>query len=117
MNALQDYLHSLVLAKRPDPTDDILGALTAGDLSDDELAGGGSFLLGAGLDTTSNLLALGTFALLCHPEQLAALRGDPGLVDGAVEELLRYLTIAHTGLRAALEDVEVEGTLVRAASR
>ena len=114
MNALQDYLLSLVRAKRADPTDDILGALTASDLSDDELAGVGAFLLGAGLDTTANMLALGTFALLRHPDQLAALRADPDLVDGAVEELLRYLTIAHTGLRAALEDVEVEGTLVRA---
>jgi cytochrome P450 len=113
MNALHEYLLGLVLAKRAHPGDDILSALTGSDLTDDELAGTGGFLLGAGLDTTANMLGLGTFALLQHPDQLAALRSDPGIVDGAVEELLRYLTITHTGIRAALEDVEVEGHLIK----
>lgn len=114
IDALHAYLLDLVRAKRAAPGDDILSSLTAGDLSDDELAGTGSFLLGAGLDTTANMLGLGTFALLRHPAQLAALRSDPGIVDGAVEELLRFLTITHTNVRAALEDVEVEGQLIRA---
>ncbi|MGR6917547.1 cytochrome P450 [[Actinomadura] parvosata] len=112
--ALGEYLHGLVLAKRARPTDDLLGDLTGTDLSDEELAGVGAFLLGAGLDTTANMIALGTFALLSHPGQLAALRAEPGLADRAVEELLRYLSIAHTGQRAALEDVELGGHLVRA---
>jgi cytochrome P450 len=112
--ALQEYVHHLVLAKRVEPTDDILSDLTTSDLTDEELAGIGTFLLGAGLDTTANMLALGAFALLRHPEQLAALRADPGIAEGAVEELLRYLTIAHTGIRAALEDVELDGRLIRA---
>ncbi|GAA2716715.1 MULTISPECIES: cytochrome P450 [Streptomyces] len=113
--ALQDTLHALVLAKRAAPTDDLLGDLAHGsDLTDEELAGVGTFLLSAGLDTTANMLALGTFALLSNPEQLAALRDDPGLADRAVEELMRYLTITDTGVRAALEDVEVDGHLVRA---
>jgi cytochrome P450 len=114
MNALHEYLLGLVLAKRAHPGDDILSALTESDLTDEELAGTGAFLLGAGLDTTANMLGLGTFALLQHPDQLAALRSDPGIVDSAVEELLRYLTITHTGIRAALEDVEVEGQLIKA---
>jgi cytochrome P450 len=112
--ALHEYLLGLVRAKRADPGDDILSALTASDLTDDELAGTGAFLLGAGLDTTANMLGLGTFALLCHPDQLAALRSEPGIVDNAIEELLRYLTITHTNIRAALEDVEVEGQLIKA---
>jgi cytochrome P450 len=112
--AIAGYLRGLVTAKRTDPTDDLLSDLTSSDLTDDELAGVASFLLGAGLDTTANMIALGTFALLSHPAQLAALRDDPTLVDGAVEELLRYLTIAHTGARAALEDVELDGRLIRA---
>lgn len=114
MGALHEYLLGLVRAKRAAPAEDILSALTASDLDDAELAGIGSFLLGAGLDTTANMLALGTFALLRHPDQLAALRADPDLAGGAVEELLRYLTVAHTGLRAALEDVELAGQVIRA---
>jgi len=112
--ALHEYQLELVRAKRAQPTDDIIGALTTGDLSDDELAGLATILLGAGLDTTANMIALGTFALLAHPGQLAALRADPELVDSAVEELLRYLSVADIGLRSALEDVEVSGRLIRA---
>ena len=118
MGALHEYLFGLVRAKRATPASevgaDILSALTTSDLDDHELAGIGAFLLGAGLDTTANMLALGTFALLCHPDQLAALRSEPAIVDTAVEELLRYLTVGHTGLRVALEDVELEGEVIRA---
>jgi cytochrome P450 len=111
---LQQYIHKLVLAKRAEPTDDLLSDLTVSDLTDEELAGVGAFLLGAGLDTTANMLGLGTFALLTNPDQFAALRDDPTLADGAVEELLRYLSIANTGVRAALEDVEVGGQVIKA---
>ncbi|MET9514520.1 cytochrome P450 [Streptomyces sp. NPDC002994] len=114
MTALQEYLHELVAAKRAEPTDDLLSDLTTSDLTDEELAGVGGFLLGAGLDTTTNMLAHGTFALLSNPDQLAALRADPGLADQAVEELMRYLTIAHTGAKSALEDVELGGRLIKA---
>ncbi|MET7997577.1 cytochrome P450 [Amycolatopsis sp. NPDC005232] len=111
---LQEYVGRLVPAKRAEPTDDILSELTTSDLTDEELAGLATFLLGAGLDTTANMLALGTFALLQHPGQLNALRADPDLADKAVEELLRYLSITHTGVRAALEDVELDGQLIKA---
>lgn len=112
--ALQHYLHELVTAKRVTPTDDLLSDLTAGDLSDEELTNIGALLLGAGLDTTANMLALGAFALLSHPDQLAVLRADPGIAAPAVEELLRYLSITHTGARTALEDVELDGHLIKA---
>ncbi|MFK0290177.1 cytochrome P450 [Streptomyces sp. NPDC090442] len=112
-DALQEIIRELVLAKRARPTDDLLSDLTGSDLTDEELSGVGAFLLAAGLDTTSNMIALGTFALLSHPEQAAALRAEPDLADQAVEELMRYLTIAHTGVRAALEDVELDGRLIR----
>ncbi|MGW0868748.1 cytochrome P450 [Streptomyces sp. NPDC002611] len=111
---LLQYLNELVLAKRAEPTDDLLSDLTASDLTDEELAGIGGLLLAAGLDTTANMLALGTFALLSNPDQLDALRADPGLAGQAVEELLRYLSVADPILRAALEDVEVEGQSIRA---
>ncbi|MFC3448726.1 cytochrome P450 [Amycolatopsis speibonae] len=114
INALGEYLYKLVVAKRAEPTDDILGELAATGLTEEELTSIAFLLLGAGLDTTANMLALGTFALLRHPDQLAALREDPERIDGAIEELLRYLAIAHTGVRTALEDVEIGGRLVKA---
>ncbi|MFF3868736.1 cytochrome P450 [Micromonospora sp. NPDC001898] len=114
--ATQDYLAELVATKRANPTDDVLSDLTDSDLTDEELKGIALILLAAGLDTTANMLALGTFALLRNPEQLAALRADPALADRAVEELLRYLSVAKTFMRTALKDVEVGGQTIKAGS-
>lgn len=110
----QRYLAELVDAKRANPTDDVLSELTGGDLSNEELRGVALILLAAGFDTTANTLALGTFALLRDPEQLAALRTGPAAADRAVEELLRYLSVAKTFMRTALEDVELDGRTVEA---
>ncbi|MFE7558299.1 cytochrome P450 [Kitasatospora sp. NPDC057500] len=115
MTGLEEYMAELVAAKRAEPADDLLGDLARdSDLTDEELVGLGGFLLAAGLDTTANMIAHGTFALLRNPAQAEALRRDPALAPQAVEELMRYLTIAHTSIRTALEDVEVEGRLIRA---
>ncbi|MEV4738958.1 cytochrome P450 [Streptomyces sp. NPDC049555] len=109
-------LHGLIRAKKAEPTDDLLGTLVAeGDLDDAELVTVGTVLLIAGYDTSANMITLGTFALLQHPEQLAALVADPALAPNAVEELLRYLTIVHAGsIRAAGEDMEIAGHRVAA---
>jgi cytochrome P450 len=112
--ATQAYLAELVAAKRANPTDDVLSDLTDSDLTDEELQGMALILLAAGLDTTANMLALGTFALLQNPEQLAALRADPALTDQAVEELLRYLSVAKGFQRVALEDIELGGHAIEA---
>ncbi|MGW0484200.1 cytochrome P450 [Nonomuraea sp. NPDC003214] len=112
--AVQDYLAALVAAKRAHPTDDVLSDLLDSDLTDEEVRGMALILLAAGLDTTANMLALGTFALLEHPEQLAALRADPALAGPAVEELLRYLSVAKQFVRVALEDVELGGHAIKA---
>ncbi|MEV7005185.1 cytochrome P450 [Streptosporangium sp. NPDC051022] len=112
--AVQQYLAQLVAAKCANPTDDVLSDLTGGDLTDEELRGMALILLSAGFDTTANMLALGTFALLRNPAQLAALRADPALTDGAVEELLRYLTVVKTFMRTALQDVELGGQTIKA---
>ena len=77
----------------------------------------GVLMLIAGHETTANMIALGTLALLQNPDQLALLRngGDPKLVAGAVEELLRYLNITHNGRRrVALADIEIAGEVIRA---
>jgi cytochrome P450 len=110
------FFARLIELKRAEPADDLLsGLVTGGELTDEELGNIGFLLLAAGHETTANMLGLGTFALLQHPDQLAALRADPSLIDNTVEELLRYLSIVHIGpIRAALEDVEVDGELIRA---
>lgn len=115
-HAIMDFIRELVVAKRAAPTDDILGGLAEHtDLDDDELTGIGFLLLIAGYDSTAQMLGLGTFALFRHPEQLAALRDDPDVIDTAVEELLRYLTVVQFGLnRTALTDVELNGTWIKA---
>ncbi|MBF6048419.1 cytochrome P450 [Streptomyces sp. NRRL B-1677] len=112
--ATRNYLAQLVAAKRVNPTDDVLSELTDSDLTDEELQGISLILLAAGFDTTANMLSLGTFALLQNPAQLAALRADPTLIDQAVEELLRYLSVAKTFMRTALVDVEVGGQTIEA---
>jgi cytochrome P450 len=113
---MRQYMTRLIRGKRREPTADLLGDLVAtGELDDEELTSIGVLLLVAGHETTANMLALGTLTLLRHPAQLAALRADPTLLDGAIEELLRYLSIVQFGLvRVALADVEVGGQLVRA---
>ncbi|MEU7481834.1 cytochrome P450 [Lentzea sp. NPDC042327] len=111
--AIATYLAGLVTAKRADPADDLLSDLARDeDLSVPELVGMSFLLLLAGHETTANMLALGTFALLEHPDQLAALRADPELVPGAVEELLRYLAVADVFFRYAAEDVEFFGETI-----
>ncbi|MDP9794132.1 cytochrome P450 [Catenuloplanes nepalensis] len=112
--AIYGYLAGLVAAKRAAPTDDLLGDLTRSDLTDEELINIGFVLLGAGLDTTANMLALGAFALLDHPAQLALLRADPGIAAQAVDELLRYLSIIPFTVRTALEDVDLQGERIEA---
>ncbi|MFD1546760.1 cytochrome P450 [Nonomuraea guangzhouensis] len=107
--ALAGYLGELVRRKRAEPGDDLISGLT-GDLSDEELTNLALILLVAGHETTANMLGLGVFALLEHPEQRVLLDDDT-----AVEELMRWLSILHVGApsRVALEDVEVAGELVR----
>ncbi|MFF5010598.1 cytochrome P450 [Streptomyces phaeochromogenes] len=110
-NMLGEYTHDLVRRKRSEPTDDMLSGLATSDsVTEQEAAGVAGLLLTAGFESTAYMIATGAYALLQKPDQLAALRADPALIEGAVEELLRYLTPLQAGpVRAALEDVEIDG--------
>jgi cytochrome P450 len=112
------YMQSLVERSRQHPGDDILGMLVrehGAELTDDELIGIASLLLLAGHETTSNMLGLGTLALLRHPDQLAAVRDDPDAVGPAVEELLRWLSIVHSAIpRITTTAVEIAGVPIPA---
>lgn len=118
-----DYFRSLIERRRRRPGVDLLSRLIAVEeqgeqLDEDELLATCVLLLVAGHETTANLIANGVLALLRHPDQLAALRGEPALVGSAVEEVLRYdppvqLTtrVARGPLRVGSLDVEPD-TLV-----
>ena len=127
MGALAGYLAELIQRKRDRPvpdgaagTDgDLLAALVRtsddgdGRLSADELLGMSVLLLVAGHETTSGLLSAGLATLLQHPDQLAELRADWGLLDGAVEEMARYVGPTGTSLhRFTLAPIEVGGVLI-----
>ncbi|HUQ61165.1 cytochrome P450 [Lentzea sp.] len=118
MAELHRYLTGLVVRTREKPGEDLLGMLVrehGDELTTAELAGMALLLLVAGHETTANMLALGTLALLRHPDQLAAVRDDPAAVEPAVEELMRWLSVVHTGVqRTATTDVEIAGVTVRA---
>ncbi|MFD7713564.1 cytochrome P450 [Streptomyces sp. NPDC059785] len=119
---LDDYLAALIDRKRDKPGEGGEGLLDEliqqqareGVLDPTELVGLATLLLVAGHETTANMISLGTFTLLRHPERLAELRADPTLLPAAVEELLRYLSIADGLLRVATEDIEVAGATIRA---
>ncbi|MDK9496014.1 cytochrome P450 [Streptomyces katrae] len=115
---LEDYLRALIEAKQAEPgegmLDDIIREQTAeGEFDAEELAGLAFILLIAGHETTANMVSLGAYTLLEHPERLAELRADPSLVPAVVEELMRYLSIVEGMLRVAVEDIEIAGETIR----
>ncbi|MEU0941656.1 cytochrome P450 [Streptomyces canus] len=118
---LEEYVDELIDRKRrmPEPGDGVLDELVHrqlrdGEVNREELISLAIILLVAGHETTANMISLGTFTLLQHPDRLAELRTDPALIPNAVEELMRMLSIADGLLRMALEDIEVAGTTIRA---
>jgi hypothetical protein len=119
---MADFLGELLDEKLDAPEDDLMSRIATdyvatGVLTRYEAVGMCNMLLLGGFETTSNMISLGTAALLQHPEVLAEIRSsdDPALVENAVEELLRWLTILHLGRRrVALEDFEIDGHQVKA---
>ncbi|MFE7398550.1 cytochrome P450 [Streptomyces sp. NPDC057557] len=117
--ALDEYFRTLIERKRSDRGEGLLDELIAqqldtGAISRDELVQLAEILLVAGHETTANMISLGTFTLLQHPDQLDRLRTSEDLMPAAVEELLRFLSIADGISRVATEDIEVGGVTIRA---
>ncbi|WP_305785618.1 cytochrome P450 [Symbioplanes lichenis] len=119
---LGGYLAALFAEKMAAPGDDVMSEMArkvrAGEMAHEEALTMSSAILIAGHETSASMISLGTLALLRHPDQLDLLRsssGDPKFVAGAVEELLRYLTIVHTGVRRiANEDITLHDTTIKA---
>ena len=113
------YLVPLFEERRRAPQDDLVSALVAAEedgdrLGADELLITVMLLLAAGHETTMNLIGNGLLALLRHPAQLELLRSQPGLMPGAVEELLRYDSPVRLTARTAREDTVLDGQRIRA---
>ncbi|GAA3737465.1 cytochrome P450 family protein [Salinactinospora qingdaonensis] len=114
------YLRSLIAAKRRQPADDLLTALIeAGDagekLTDSELVAMVHLLLMAGFETTMNMIGNAAVTLLRHPDQLAAVRDDPELLPGALEELVRYDSpVCASMLRFTAAEVELDEVTIPA---
>ncbi|MEV4313706.1 cytochrome P450 [Actinocrispum sp. NPDC049592] len=91
------------------------GHVDTGELTTQELAFNAMLLLVAGHETTASLLSLAVITLLEHPGELALMREHPRMVPGAVDELLRYLSILDDGpARIATQDIEIGGVTIKA---
>lgn len=115
------YFDQLLREKERDPhaNDDLLSRLVIeqvepGNLTHDEAVLHADLLTMAGHETTANQIVLGTLSFIQNPDQKQMLLDDPTLLKGAVDEMLRYHSIVQfNGARIALEDVEVNGQLIR----
>ena len=112
--ALHEYFSALIEDRRREPRDDLLSTLLVSELDGQKLSWDDVYnfcwlLLIAGNETTRNLIALGTRALLSHPDQLKKLVDDPSLIRSAVEEMLRWANPVTHMVRTATQDVEIRG--------
>jgi cytochrome P450 len=119
--AMGGYMSELIAQKRKAPEDDLISVLidardSAGKLTELELVKFCIGLLAAGHETTANSINMSFLALCQHPDELARLRADPGLIPAAVEELLRYVIISGSGFvplaRITREEVCLGGVTI-----
>jgi pentalenic acid synthase len=116
---LMAYFDTLVKAKEADPGDDIVGRLIVTDretgvFTHDLLVALMFQLLMAGYETSGEMVSLGAAGLLGDPGQFAALKADPSLMSGAVDELLRFFNVGGAIVRIATEDIEIDDQVIRA---
>ena len=114
MGQLYEYFRELIAARRTKARDDLLSVLAGAEidgvrLTDEDLLNFAFLLLVAGNETTRNLIALGTLALIAHPGQCRLLTEDPALIPRAVEEMLRWNSPVVHMARTATADVEIRG--------
>ncbi|HVW44660.1 MAG TPA: cytochrome P450 [Amycolatopsis sp.] len=112
---LRAYLDDLVERKEQSPGEDLLSRQLDKAENHESLVSLAFLLLLAGHETTANMISLGTMTLLQNPAALAVVRDNPDRTLSAVEELLRFFTIAEFATaRVAKEDIEIAGVLIQA---
>jgi cytochrome P450 len=119
---MRDFFRAQFVIKRANPGEDLISTLLASQLdgkpiSEDSLLTYCSTFLAAGSDTTRSLLAGMALALAEHPDQLEKLKANPDLLEGAIEESLRWVTPARGFLRTALQDTQVRDVDIKAGQR
>jgi cytochrome P450 len=127
---MYNYGQSLISAKRAEPTDDMLSVVANAAVDDADASLMSPFLLSeielylffsllfsAGAETTRNAVAGGLLALADHPDQLSMLRGDPGLLPTAVEEMVRWTSPSPSKRRTATCDVALGGCEIKAGQK
>jgi cytochrome P450 len=117
ISELGGYLFQLTEARRSSPKDDLLSRLVHhtgpdGSLTPADMTPLAILLLLAGHETTVNLISNGMLTFLRHPDLLQSFKSNPELAGAFIEEALRYEPPVHITIRTALEDINVEGTLI-----
>jgi cytochrome P450 len=118
-SAVIEYLRGHLEARRASPRGDLLSAMLVAQesdehLTDDEVLATALLVMGAGHETTTNLIGNGVLALLRHPGELARLAREPGLAPSAVEEFLRFDSPVQATSRVFAEPLELHGRRVPA---
>jgi cytochrome P450 len=116
------YFDQLLRRRRKEPGQDILSSLASADtggkrLTDPEILLNCDGLMNGGLETTPHAISGATLALARQRDAWERLKADPGSVDGAVDEILRFTSPGMHVMRTATEDVEIDGARVRAGDR
>ncbi|WP_372236642.1 cytochrome P450 [Microbacterium sp. RU33B] len=110
-----DFVRAVLDERRGDPGEDVVSDLLSSELTDAEIEGLVMVLMTSGRDSVAYMISTLTVALLTNPDQLDAVRRDPSLVPGAVEEIMRFGAMFVTLFpRTAVRDLELDGLAVRA---
>ncbi len=114
LTAMRQWMLGHFARLRANPGEDLLSQLVQvqdedGGLTEDELAATAMLLLGAGFETTVNLIGNGTVQLVDHPQELERLHADPALWPNAVEEILRYDSPVQRTARVAMSPTSLGG--------
>ncbi|MBX2798237.1 MAG: cytochrome P450 [Myxococcales bacterium] len=110
------------MERRENPREDLVSRIVNSQvegrsLTDFEVGAFVALLIVAGAETTGSTLATGLWKLACNPDQWAALKADPSLIPGAINEFLRYGTATVCFKRTALEDFEMHGKTIKAGDK
>lgn len=115
-----ELLRPLIAARAREPRADLISNLvaTSGDdgepMTEEQIIATCVMMTFAGFETTSNLLANGMWLLLNHADQLARIQQDPGLLGGAIKEILRYESPVQRLSRRAVADLDLGGRHIHA---